>query len=70
MIQTTLTWHRVEETVPDDNTTVLVAAQDGIVEAGQYDSQADAWLDEFDIPLPQRITHWADFPTHPTKGDK
>jgi hypothetical protein len=70
MIQTTLTWHRVEEQLPDDALTVLVAAQDGVVETGQYDSRAEAWLDEFDLPLPQNITHWADFPEHPTKSDK
>lgn len=55
-------WNKVEEALPDEEITVLVATQDGEVDI--------AFLDEGRWRFPMRggaipVTHWMDIPTHP-----
>lgn len=59
-----MTWHKVADAMPDDDTTVLMAWSNGDVCMGYH--QGKMWWHESGCPLRDgMVTHWADVPAHP-----
>lgn len=56
-------WLSVEEKMPDSDTDVIVAAEDGHVEAGFHDGRVWRWLNACQIDID--VTHWMPFPNPP-----
>lgn len=57
-------WHRVEDGMPDDDESVLLACDDGEVQVGFH--EARVWHDLDAMPIEYcAITHWAQIPAHP-----
>ena len=60
-----ITWHRVSDSLPDAEITVLIAMDDGEVWTGCYRGEGD-WSTVDAWPLTNiSVTHWADLPAHP-----
>lgn len=59
-----ITWHDADTTQPDDEALVLLADSDGEVHAGFMD--AGNWYYDSGGSCVDPITHWAEFPAHPT----
>ena len=59
----TITWHRCTEQLHDDETTVLLAFDDGEVLVGYRDG--DEWCFPGGICIGNDATHWAHFPEPP-----
>ncbi len=58
-------WIDVQDHLPDDETRVLVAFDDGEVDVAYRD--ADRWLGAMDSVLETAVTHWADLPEPPNR---
>lgn len=58
-------WNRVEDQLPDDEATVLIALADGEVWTGFLD--AGEWRYVSADLVEARVTHWAHFPNPPTE---
>lgn len=60
-----ITWTHINEALPDEDETVLLARADGEVSFGYHD--AGAWKSVHDVVLhgPNRPTHWAPVPAGP-----
>lgn len=57
-------WNSIDTTVPDDETLVLLALDDGEVWPGYRDG--DTWRDSGAMPLTEpRVTHWMHLPAAP-----
>lgn len=57
-------WTSVDDTLPDADTTVLIALSDGEVWIGYLDG--DAWRDvSADVIEWSRVTHWMHLPPAP-----
>jgi hypothetical protein len=64
-----LEWDAVENRLPDDDITVLIATDDGEVHTGFHD--AGQWRDAATaMRVGAQVTHWADLPAHPTLAAK
>lgn len=62
-IDQTIIWNRPEETMPDDEITVLAATEDEIISAYHADGQ---WKDaSTDKPIFYQVTWWALLPEPP-----
>jgi hypothetical protein len=66
-MKVTIEWIPVEASLPDDESTVLMALSDGEVwtgfrDAGDWRFVSAALVDESDGT---RVTHWAEFPDPP-----
>ncbi len=59
-----ITWVDATLELPDDDTTVLLALEDGEVWTGFRD--AGAWCYVTADPVESTVTHWAAFPAPPT----
>jgi hypothetical protein len=51
--------------MPDSDTDVILATQDGHVEAGFHDGQDWRWLSAGKVEI--AVTHWMPFPPPPLK---
>ena len=60
------TWIDVTQQLPDDDTCVLIALDDGEVWTGYHDGD-DGWHYVSSDPLESRVTHWMDLPNPPVK---
>jgi hypothetical protein len=60
-------WINVGESMPDSDTDVIVATEDGHVEAGYHNGSEWRWLSAGIIEIP--VTHWMPFP-NPPEGQK
>lgn len=58
-------WTHVDESMPDSDTDVILATQDGHVEAGFHDGQDWRWLSAGKVEI--AVTHWMPFPPPPLK---
>ena len=58
-------WINVGESIPDSDTDVIVATEDGHVEAGYHDGNDWRWLSAGVVNI--AVTHWMPFPEPPTK---
>lgn len=63
-ITSTITWHAVEEELPDADSLVIIADADGDVCLGFLDG--DVWRYPHAERCIDPVTHWADVPAHPT----
>lgn len=61
-------WIRAEQELPDEETDVIVATEDGHVEAGFLLEGKWRWLSAEQIKA--QVTHWQHFPEAPTEGRK
>lgn len=62
-------WISVDERLPDDDQTVLIAMDDGEVWTGFHD--ADKWRYVSGDPITYaHITHWMELPAHPLELEK
>lgn len=62
-------WIHVDELLPDDGMTVLIAMSDREVWTGYLD--AGQWRYVSGDPIEsERITHWMDLPCHPLELEK
>lgn len=55
-------WFRVDNQLPDDETTVLVCDSDGDIELGYH--RGGGWYTTQDIPIIS-VLYWADLPEVP-----
>ena len=60
-------WINVGEAMPDSDTDVIVATEDGHVEAGYHDGIDWRWLSAGVVQI--GVTHWMPFP-NPPEGAK
>jgi hypothetical protein len=60
-------WIPAAVELPDSDTDVIVAAEDGHVEAGFHDGRVWRWLNACRIDID--VTHWMPFP-NPPEGAK
>jgi hypothetical protein len=59
-------WIAVEDQLPDDELTVLIALSDGEVWTGYHDD--DQWrYVSADLVEAGKVTHWMDFPEPPVR---
>lgn len=56
-------WIPAADRLPDADSCVLIALDDGEVWTGFYDE--DTWRYVSADPVSARVTHWADFPAPP-----
>lgn len=63
MTDTTITWTKCSDDLPDDDIVVLLALADGEVWTGFRDG--DAWRYVSADLIETAVTHWADLPEHP-----
>ncbi|WP_312548142.1 DUF551 domain-containing protein [Massilia sp.] len=63
-----VTWIAVEESLPDDETLVLLAHDDTEVWPGWRDGEVWRHLDAMPITT-ERITHWTHLPAAPAHGE-
>ena len=61
-------WIPAAVEMPDSDTDVIVAAEDGHVEAGFHDGRVWRWLNACRIDID--VTHWMPFPNPPEEGAK
>jgi hypothetical protein len=59
-------WINVGEAIPDSDTDVIVATEDGHVEAGYYDGIDWRWLGAGVVQI--GVTHWMSFPNPPEEA--
>lgn len=59
-------WKRCADELPDEDTTVLIALEDGEVWTGFLD--AGVWRYVSADPVDVKVTHWMDFPEPPTEA--
>lgn len=57
------TWTPTAEALPDDESTVLIATEDGEVWTGYH--EADAWFYVSGDQIGMAVTHWMEFPEPP-----
>jgi len=57
------TWIDASQQLPDDETTVLIALDDGEVWTGYH--EGDQWFYVSADPLGARVTHWMELPEPP-----
>lgn len=61
-------WISVAQSLPDKNTDVIVACEDGYVQAGYLEGRDWLWINsEKEIRI--GVTHWRPFPEPPTKEE-
>ncbi len=61
-------WIDVEESLPDDDRTVLIfTATDPLGEPWPGYRKAGQWFAADGMPLGQKVTHWADMPVGPAQ---
>ena len=60
-------WTHVDAAMPDSDTDVIVATEDGHVEAGFHDGKDWRWLNAGIIAIP--VTYWMPFPNPPLKEE-
>lgn len=65
-------WVDASKTLPDDESTVLIALSDGEVWTGFNEAGEWRMVDAEPVGLRRglRVTHWADLPDHPAKGTR
>lgn len=61
-------WIPVGDELPDEETSVIVATEDGHVDAGFLLESKWRWLDAGTIKV--AVTHWMDFPEPPEEAAK
>lgn len=66
-LRSSVTWIPVEQSLPDDDTLVLLAHDDTEVWPGWRDGECWRHLDAMPITT-ERITHWAHLPVAPVVG--
>lgn len=62
--QELVTWIPITRDLPDEESTVLVALEDGTVEAAFLESSIWRYLNADSIDEP--VTHWAEYPDAPS----
>lgn len=58
-------WTDVDASMPDSDTDVIIATEDGEVGAGYHDGQDWRWLSGGVVNI--EVTHWMSFPIPPLK---
>jgi len=60
-----MSWTLVDKAMPDMDVNVILATEDGQVDAGYDDGQDWRWLSGGKVE--NRVTHWMPFPNPPVK---
>ena len=66
VMETKTIWFDAAVQLPDDETTVLIALDDGEVWTGYVDG--DQWLYVTGDPMEAKVTHWQHLPCPPLRG--
>ena len=66
---TTNHWTHVDVSMPDLNTDVIIATEDGSVQAGYFDDREWQWINS-ERSIKIGVTHWMPFPNPPVKEVK
>ena len=61
-------WISVDQSLPDKNTDVIVACEDGYVQAGYLEGREWQWINS-EATIRIGVTHWMPFPEPPTKEE-
>ena len=59
-------WRKPEEALPDPDIEVMVATDNGEVLPAFHDDEC--WRDLTAMPISAQVTHWTDYPKHPTEA--
>ena len=66
VMETKTIWFDAAVQLPDDETTVLIALDDGEVWTGYV--EGDQWLYVTGDPMEAKVTHWQHLPCPPLRG--